>query len=299
MAKPATRDGYTDQYTMDCERVLVTLLRGLGPWKDSVFLIGGLTPRYLVPAEIPNVPPHAGTLDVDIVVDLQILTDVHAYHTLEENLRKMGFTRAENDLGQKLSWRWKTHTEQGALMVLELLCDAPDIAGGKVHPLPTDRGISALNVPNSSIVFDMYQVAEITAELLDGNGIATERVKHADMVSFTCLKAFAFDQRFERKDAHDMIHCLEHAPQGLDAVANSFRGKLGGKHGGVMQKSLGILRNRFAGEDQVEGYLKDGPVAVAKFEVVDGNEPHQREARLRRQRDVNDVVEDLLEKVGC
>ena len=28
MAKPATRDGYTDQYTADCERVLVTLLRG-------------------------------------------------------------------------------------------------------------------------------------------------------------------------------------------------------------------------------------------------------------------------------
>src|SRR5690606_611803 len=50
MAKPATLDGYSDQYTLDCERVLVTLLRGLGPWKDSVYLVGGLTPRYLVPA---------------------------------------------------------------------------------------------------------------------------------------------------------------------------------------------------------------------------------------------------------
>ena len=29
MAKPATLDGYSDQYTLDCERVLVTLLRGL------------------------------------------------------------------------------------------------------------------------------------------------------------------------------------------------------------------------------------------------------------------------------
>ena len=34
MAKPATREGYTEEYTADCERVLVTLLRGLGPWKD-------------------------------------------------------------------------------------------------------------------------------------------------------------------------------------------------------------------------------------------------------------------------
>ena len=75
MAKPATFDGYSDQYTVDCERVLVTLLRGLGPWKESVCLVGGLTPRYLVVAKPPEVPPHAGTLDVDIVIDLQILAD--------------------------------------------------------------------------------------------------------------------------------------------------------------------------------------------------------------------------------
>jgi hypothetical protein len=86
MAKPATLDGYSDQYTHDCERVLVTLLRGLGPWKESVYLVGGLTPRYLVKARPPSVPAHAGTLDVDIVIDLQILADTEAYLTLEENL---------------------------------------------------------------------------------------------------------------------------------------------------------------------------------------------------------------------
>lgn len=71
MEKPATIAGYSDPYTQDCERVLVTLLRGLGPWKESVYLIGGLTPRYLVGAESTTVPPHAGTRDVDIVIDLQ------------------------------------------------------------------------------------------------------------------------------------------------------------------------------------------------------------------------------------
>lgn len=62
MAKPPTLDGYSDQHTLDCERVLVTLLRGLGPWKDSVYLIGGLTPRYLVAARPPAVPAHARAL---------------------------------------------------------------------------------------------------------------------------------------------------------------------------------------------------------------------------------------------
>ncbi len=61
------------------------------------------------------------------------------------------------------------------------------------------------------------QAVEIQAQLLGDNGIATETIKHANIVSFTCPKAFAFDRRFERKDAHDLIYCIEHASEGLDA----------------------------------------------------------------------------------
>lgn len=82
-------------------------------------------------------------MDVDIVIDLQILTDTDAYHTIEDNLKKMGFERAENEKRQKLSWRWQTRTEHGALTVLELVADAPEIAGGKVQPLPAEGTASA------------------------------------------------------------------------------------------------------------------------------------------------------------
>jgi hypothetical protein len=298
MIKPSTSEGYSDRYTLDCERVLVTLLRGLGPWKQSVYLVGGLTPRYLVPARPPAVPAHAGTMDVDIVIDLQLLADTEAYHTLEDNLRRMGFDRAENEQGVKLSWRWQTRTEHGALMVLELLADAPQIAGGRVQPLPTAGTISALNIPHSSIVFDLHQVTEIRAELLGENGLAVERIKHADIVSFTCLKAFAFDQRFERKDAHDLVYCLEHAPGGLASVATSFREALSGRHQDVLREALDILRRRFADDATSEGFRKDGPVAVAKFEIGDQSGPDEREARVLRQRQASDAIDRLLSELG-
>lgn len=297
MVKPATFDGYSDRYTVDCERVLVTLLRNLGPWKDSIYLIGGLTPRYLVAKRPPVVPAHAGTLDVDIVIDLQILADTEAYHTLEGNLKKMGFERAENDAGTKLSWRWETRTEQGARMVLELLADDPDYAPGKIQALPTKGKISALNIPHASIVFDLHQVTEIQAELLDHNGLATEKIKHANLVSFTCLKSFAFDDRNERKDAHDLIYCIEHAPETIDDVASAFRSARDGKHGAVISQSLDILRRRFANDETTEGYRKDGPVSVAKFELGASNEPAQREARALRQRQASDVIEQLLARL--
>lgn len=298
MAKPTTSDGYSDRYTQDCERVLVTLLRGLGPWKESVYLVGGLAPRYLVKARPPVVPAHAGTMDVDVVIDLQMLADTQAYQTLEDNLKKMGFERAENEKGQKLSWRWQTRTEHGGLMVLELLADAPELAGGKVQPLPTDGTISALNIPHASIVFDMHQVSEIEAELLGGNGVAIEKIRHANLVSFTCLKAFAFDQRFARKDAHDLVYCLEHAPDDADTVAEAFRRECNGKHAEVVTRALAILRTRFAQVGETEGYRKDGPVAVAKFELGESDEPELREARALRQREACDVIEQFLARMG-
>ncbi|WP_223146734.1 hypothetical protein [Methylomonas albis] len=151
-------------------------------------------------------------------------------------------------------------TKHGVLMVLELLMDTPDIAGGKAQPLPTEGTITALNIPYSSMVFDLHQVTEIQAELLGGNGIAKKQIKHANLFSFTCLKSFAFNQRFERKDVHDLIYCIEPAPnKGMDAVADTFCKELAGKHCDVVKACLLILRDRFVQDEKVEVYRKDGP----------------------------------------
>jgi hypothetical protein len=139
------------------------------------------------------VPPHAGTLDIDVVIDLVILEDAEAYRTLEENLKKIGFERGDNDKGQKVNWRWKVRMEDGATIVLELLADNPSMQGGRVQAIPKEGQISALNVPHSSIVFDNYDTVRVTAELLGENGVATETIKHANIVSFTCLKAIAYN----------------------------------------------------------------------------------------------------------
>ena len=210
----------------------------------------------------------------------------------------MGFERAENDKGQKLSWRWQTYTEDGTRIVIEFLTDAPQISGGRVGPLPTKGTLSALNIPHSSIVLDLHQITEIRAELLNGDGVATEKVKHADLVSFICLKALAFDHRHERKDAYDLIYCIRNAPDGLDVLSASFVRALDSKHGAVIQESLDILEKRFSGDRSTEGYLKDGPMAFAKFEPEEGDGPESREARVLRQRDASEVVEQLLARIG-
>jgi hypothetical protein len=296
MTKPLTASGYKPSVTVNCERVLITLLRGLGPWKDSVFLIGGLTPRYLV-RKPSGKTPHAGTGDVDIVVKLELLAETDAYRTLEDNLKRMGFERSQNERGDKLSWRWETKTEDGSTLVLELLADNPEVSGGKVKPLPVTGNVSALNIPHSSMVFDHYETKEISAELLRGGGVVTENVKHADIVSFTCLKAFAFDQRYELKDAHDIAYCIENSEGGIEAIAKAFQAARAGKHRKAIDEALGILAKRFTTDGAAEGYKKDGPVAVANFEI-EGDGAELREARALRQREVSDLITRLLKAIG-
>lgn len=94
MSKPQfLSDGYGAEVTRDAERVLVTLLRGLGPWRNSIFLVSGLAPQYIVRRRPPDVPLHAGAGDVDVVISLDILADTDAYATLEEKLKRMNFSR--------------------------------------------------------------------------------------------------------------------------------------------------------------------------------------------------------------
>ncbi len=297
MTKPQTIGGYGTAVTEACERVLVTLLRGLGPWKDSVFLVGGLAPRYLVTARPPTVPAHAGTGDVDIVVDVGILTNTDAYSTLEENLKAMKFERAENDKGANQSWRWQTEIDGGARMILEFLADSPELGGGKVQELPTEGNVTAINIPHASMVFDLHERIEITADLLNGGGRATETIRYADIVSFTCLKAFAYDQRHERKDAHDLVYCIEHHDGGLEAVHKAFHQALEGKHADVIHEAIARLTARFRDPNPDESYLRDGLVAVARFEDDDADveiDEELRNARLLRQRRAADIMAAFL-----
>lgn len=298
MSKPPTLDGYDPGITEACERVLVTLLNGLGPIKHSVCLIGGLTPRYLVAARPPDVPPHAGTTDVDLVIDQALLADIESYATLERNLKRMGFERGSNDIGQRVSWRWKIQVNEGMFLELELLTESPE-AGRRVTPIPAHGNVSALNIPHSSIVTDHHQEQWVTAELLDGNGRATERVRYADLVAFVVLKAFALDDRGEPKDAHDIIYCLQHTEGGLDAAAPLFKSALEGRHAAAIREALAILQRRFADDEHGQGYGKDGPAKVSAFEgIEDDGTPEARNSLILRRREVSDTVTEFLLRIA-
>ena len=44
------------------------------------------------------------------------------------------------------------------------------------------------------------------------------------------------------------------------------------RHGKTIGSALDILRKRFTNDEKIEGYRKDGPVSVAKFELGESDE---------------------------
>ena len=98
-AKPNTASSYDVGQLDACRRVLVEFSRGLGPWSGAVYLVGGLAPSIRVGATPDNVPPHLGTLDVDLFLDTASFHDVEAYHWLKRNIKRMGLERGRNEDG--------------------------------------------------------------------------------------------------------------------------------------------------------------------------------------------------------
>lgn len=295
--KPKTADGYNADHTLACERALVTLLRGFGTLKDTLRLIGGLVPRYLTPEKPPDVPPHAGTTDVDIVLNLQVLTDDEAYKSLATQLKGRGFARYVNEEGKASSWRWQCKVSEHEYVLVEFLRDADEkLRGGKVAAVDGED-ISALAIKHAGIVHGWFAEKEITAELLDGGGKATETVRFADVTAFLVLKSLAFDDRAENKDAADLVHVMRYAGT-LEWVAQQVIDKRKtGQHMGAIDDALDALRQRFCDGEGVEGYERDGPVACATF--MHGADADVSEQRVLEQREVSGMVTEFLRLVDA
>ncbi len=291
-AKSATAAGYSQDHTLACERALVTLLRGFGTLKHTLRLVGGLVPRYLTPANPPDVPMHAGTSDVDIVLNIQVLADGEAYKTLAQQLKDRGFTRVINEKGQASSWRWQRQVKEHEFVVVEFLRDAnEELPAGSVSTVE-DEKISALAIRHAGIVHEWFSEREITAELLDGGGVATETVRFADVVGFIVLKSIAYDDRHENKDAADLVHVIRYAGD-LEWVAARFAERIAaGQHVDAIEEALAALHRRFCDGKGVEGHLRDGPVSCGMFAHGPGAE--KEDDRVLEQRNVSGLVTEFL-----
>ena len=262
---------YDDATTARCERALVTLLGDLGPWRERIYLVGGLAPRYLVGRLPEGARAHVGTTDVDLVIGVALGDETPAtYLTLQNNLEKSHFDPTDP------GFRWVREVD-GVKVVVEFLCETESVPAGFIfRPKAGSTGsnVGAFNVRGANLVRYDYVERALEGERLDGGGRSKVTVRVANLLPYTVLKVLAFQDRHENKDSYDLVFCLLHFGDGPEAAGSEAARSAIAQHASVTG-ALELLGERFRDVGQ------DGPNAYATFLAEPGDD--EAAARLRRE----------------
>jgi predicted nucleotidyltransferase len=279
--KPRHYSGYSREETQQVEAACLTLAVTLGALMDRLCIVGGLVPSLIIDRELGPDPAtgavHSGTNDLDVGLAVVLLDD-RRYAEISERLRQEGFEPDNNDRGNPTPQRWKL----GELNVtVDFLI--PPIAGaeqgGTIQQLEGD--FAALIAPGLQLAFD-----ERIEVVVDGPTLKGENVCRAIPVcgpaTFVVLKAFAFADRGEPKDAYDLVYVLRRWSAGIADIADRLADHAT-RHRDTVRRALGLLANDFA---DPQGH---GPRRAAEFEGDSGPESDAATA------DAHGYVDDLLQ----
>lgn len=249
---------YDEQGTELCERALVTVIGDAGFWGRSLYLVGGLVPRYLVGPVAPPAPVHVGSRDVDLAVAFAVDGfDATGYETLERNLREGGFTQAPAEGDPEFRWR---RTVEGRDLVLEFLCDTDEVPEGRNFKPRSGAGsrFQAFNVAGVRLLPADHRLVGVEAERLDGGGLSAVQVRVAGLAPFLTLKVRAFVDRHHDKDAYDLVYTLLNHPDGPGGAGDAIAASpvIGDP---LVVDALQRVRERFADP------RNDGPSSYARF----------------------------------
>jgi len=251
----------------------------LGDLLDDLVVVGGLVPSLLIPDE--SLPAgedvHIGTMDLDLGLSLALL-DTKRYEDLTLRLYRADFKPDENEEGNPALQRWKITPATDLKVTVDFLIP-PSLAtdkGGDLRHIQKD--FAAVITPGLRLAFQDKKTVSLKGLTLLGEK-ANRDIWVCGPGAFVVLKALAFDQRGENKDAYDLYFVIRNYGSGVDDVCKCLSPLLKEVE---TKKALEILNRDFSEPDGV------GPSRVAQFQYAG------LDADL--QTDVAGFIKELLTK---
>ena len=251
----------------------------LGDLLDDLVVVGGLVPSLFIPDESPPAGEdvHIGTMDLDLGLSLAIL-DRERYEDLTQRLHRSGFEPDENEEGNTTFQRWKVRTSSGLKVTVDFLIP-PSLdtdKGGELRHIEKD--FAAVITPGLRLAFQDKKKVSLKGVTLLGEK-AEREIWVCGPGAFIVLKALAFHQRGENKDAYDLYFMIRNYGSGIDEVCECLSPLLKETE---TKKALEILTRDFVDPDSL------GPSRVAHFQY--------NEANPDLQADVAGYIRELLDK---
>lgn len=280
--KPRHRSGYGSEEFEQVRAACLTLAVTLGAYLEDVCIVGGLVPSLLIDAaegRSEEDERHPGTNDLDVGLALAVLNG-ERYTEISSRLRAEGFKPDNNDAGSPTVQRWRLG--QLTVTVDFLMPPAPN-QGDRLRVQKLEGDFGALVTPGLEVAFDERVSVELTGHTLHGEPV-TREIPVCGPAAFVLLKALAFGDRAEPKDAFDLIYVIRHTSGGGQAIAERLA-EHAEKHEDVVKKCLQLLVRDFAEVGNI------GPTRAALFGVPVGAKGDQLDDATA---DAHGYVADLL-----
>jgi hypothetical protein len=252
----------------------------LGDLMDELVVVGGLVPSLLVDQTrlSERASPHVGTMDLDVGLALGLLNEGR-YRELSDRLRDAGFKVDVNEKDQPICQRWKLAGPHAVMVEFLIPPSTSADRGGALRHIEKD--FAAIIAPGLPLAFRDSRRVQI-----DGKTILGEKANRLVTVcgpgAFVVLKALAFRNRGENKDAYDLYYVIRNFGAGIEDVGGPLRPLLDDPEA---RTAVEILRDDFTVHDGL------GPRRVADF--IEGRPDDEIQA------DVVGHVLQLLRSIGA
>ena len=271
-----TKLNYEKKEVNICLSVIVEIMTILGEYRDSIVLVGGWVPYFLIE---DKKEAHIGSIDIDLALDFNVISD-SAYRTILKLLEKRGYEKGNQPFIFSRSIKYK----DGNTYTIEIDFLSGEYGGtGKSHRTQKIQDINARKARGCDLVFQDNLTVSIKNPMPDGS-LNQISIKLANAIPFLVMKGMALWDRYNEKDAYDIYFIIKNYPGGLEELAKTFKYVKSNK---LVQEGLGKILAKFDSIDAV------GPIWLVKFLDIEDDEEIDR-----IKRDVYERVNILMEKLG-
>lgn len=250
------KESYGQDAVSAAKSVLIEVCHILGEYKESIVLVGGWVPQFIIPQ---NREKHMGSIDVDLALDHKRLQE-EGYQKIEKLLLSNKYVKTET------AHRYKK-TVGGITVYVDLL--AGEYGGtGRGHRHQRVQNLNPRKARGCDLAFECPKEEPVRGSLPNGDEDEVV-VRIASIVSFLVMKGMALDDRMKDKDAYDIYYCVVNYPGGISTLAAEFAPF---KNNTLVQEGLEKIRKAFS----TIGHIGPGQVARSY------NASSSEEERIRR-----------------
>lgn len=267
-AKPNRASGYDPAQLNHVRATCLYVATKLGDLAEETVIVGGLVPSLLVDQRsMPSLDDrHIGTMDLDIGLAVAMLEEKR-YQALADRLRQAGFGQDQNEQGKPTRQRWKIDGNARVTIDFLIAPTRPDDRAGRLRNIESE--FAAIIAPGLHLAFADRQRIRLDGTTIFGE-TAVRDVWVAGPGAYVILKALAFRNRGENKDAYDLFYVLRHWAGGLEQIARRLEPHI---RDPAARAALEVLVEDFAEIDSV------GPRRVAQFLLGTSDDALQADVR--------------------